>query len=92
VVRSAGSTVYNYANPVRCFLPNIGVAGDNVTVRFTTDNAGPWFLHYHVDWHLETSLTQVCVSSLSRSRLLNRITAAWDNLCPAYNALGASEL
>lgn len=35
VVRSAGSTDYNYANPIRRDTVNIGAAGDNVTIRFT---------------------------------------------------------
>ena len=26
---------------------NIGLAGDNVTFRFRTDNPGPWFLHWY---------------------------------------------
>ena len=25
-----------------------GTPGDNVTIRFVTDNAGPWFLHWYV--------------------------------------------
>ena len=35
VVRSAGSEAYNYANPPRRDVVNTGVAGDNVTIRFT---------------------------------------------------------
>ena len=46
VVRSAGSTVYNYVNPVRRDVVNTGVAGDNATIRFKTDNAGPWIIHW----------------------------------------------
>lgn len=42
VVRVAGSTVYNYANPIRRDVVSIGGGSDNVTIRFTTDNAGPW--------------------------------------------------
>ena len=53
VVRVAGSSTYNYANPVRRDVVNIGQAGDNVTFRFNTNNPGPWFLHCHIDWHLE---------------------------------------
>lgn len=53
VVRVAGSSEYNYANPVRRDVVSAGTAADNVTIRFTTDNAGPWFLHCHIDWHLE---------------------------------------
>lgn len=25
---------------------------DLVTIRFETDNPGPWFIHCHIDWHL----------------------------------------
>lgn len=46
VVRSAGSDVYNYNNPVRRDVVNAGGGGDNVTIRFQTDNAGPWILHW----------------------------------------------
>ena len=53
VVRVAGSSDYNYANPVRRDVVSIGTASDNVTIRFTTDNSGPWFMHCHIDWHLE---------------------------------------
>ena len=27
---------------------NFGVTADNVTIRFVTDNPGPWFLHWQV--------------------------------------------
>ena len=33
---------------VRRDVVSTGVAGDNVTIRFTTDNPGPWFLHWWV--------------------------------------------
>ncbi|KAF8076630.1 laccase [Lyophyllum atratum] len=47
VIRSAGSSVYNYENPVRRDVVSIGGAtSDNVTFRFTTDNPGPWILHW----------------------------------------------
>jgi len=53
VVRSAGNTTYNYDNPVIRDVVSNGDPGDNVTIRFMTDNPGPWFLHCHIDWHLE---------------------------------------
>ncbi|KAG6835987.1 hypothetical protein H0H93_012536 [Arthromyces matolae] len=59
VVRSAGSSVYNYANPPRRDVVSTGLAGDNVTIRFQTDNSGPWILHCHIDWHLELGLAIV---------------------------------
>jgi hypothetical protein len=26
---------------------SLGAAGSNVTIRFTTDNAGPWIMHWY---------------------------------------------
>ncbi|KAK1235613.1 laccase, multicopper oxidase, benzenediol:oxygen oxidorectuctase [Marasmius sp. AFHP31] len=59
VVRVAGSDTYNYQNPVRRDVVNSGKGGDEVTIRFVTDNTGPWFLHCHIDWHLETGFAAV---------------------------------
>ncbi|KAI0294048.1 laccase 3 [Multifurca ochricompacta] len=51
VVRSAGSSTYNYKNPVIRDVVSMGSRGDNVTIRFSTDNFGPWILNCHVNWH-----------------------------------------
>ncbi|KAH0836904.1 laccase [Lanmaoa asiatica] len=59
VVRNAGTAQYNYINPVQRDTVNIGSVTDNVTVRFVTDNAGPWFLHCHIDWHLQRGMAVV---------------------------------
>ena len=56
VVRSAGNSTYNFVDPVIRDVVSIGNAGDNVTIRFYTDNPGPWFLHCHIDWHLNASV------------------------------------
>jgi iron transport multicopper oxidase len=54
VVRSAGSSTYNYVNPVIRDVASMGSdTNDSLTIRFMTDNPGPWFLHCHIDWHLE---------------------------------------
>ena len=58
-VRVAGSTELNFVNPVRRDTINMGGGADNVTFRFVTDNPGPWFLHCHIDWHLEAGLAIV---------------------------------
>ena len=55
MVRSAGESTYNYDNPVIRDVVSIGTTGDNVTIRFFTDNYGPWFFHCHIDWHLKMS-------------------------------------
>ncbi|PPQ88742.1 hypothetical protein CVT25_008549 [Psilocybe cyanescens] len=86
VIRSAGSTVYNYVDPVIRDVVSIGSAGDNVTIRFATDNAGPWILHCHIDWHLQLGLAVVFaedIPTISNSQH----PPAYDDLCPTYNAL-----
>lgn len=59
MIRVAGSTVYNFDNPIRRDVVSIGGGSDNVTFRFVTDNPGPWFMHCHIDWHLEGGLAIV---------------------------------
>jgi iron transport multicopper oxidase len=59
VIKSAGQTTPNFVNPPRRDVVSAGSASDNVTIRFVTDNAGPWFLHCHIDWHLEAGLAVV---------------------------------
>jgi iron transport multicopper oxidase len=46
VIRSAGKSTYNFVNPPRRDVVSNGNLGDNVTIRFVTDNPGPWFLHW----------------------------------------------
>ncbi|KAG7443731.1 laccase [Guyanagaster necrorhizus] len=92
VVRSAGSTVYNYVNPVRRDVVNIGTTGDNVTIRFTTDNPGPWFLHCHIDWHLQAGFAIVFAESVENWNSTIDPTDQWDQLCPIYNATPDEDL
>ncbi|KAJ7584057.1 laccase [Mycena floridula] len=92
VVRSAGSTVYNYANPPQRDVVSTGTAGDNVTIRFVTDNHGPWFLHCHIDWHLDAGLAVVFAEDSADWATANPVPDAWNDLCPIYNALDPSDL
>nr|UYM28070.1 laccase 7 [Trametes polyzona] len=92
VVRSAGSSVYNYANPVQRDVVSTGTAGDNVTIRFKTDNPGPWFLHCHIDFHLEAGFAVVFSEDTSEVSSFNTPSTAWSNLCPTYDALDSSDL
>ncbi|KAF8334083.1 laccase 1 [Cantharellus anzutake] len=89
VIRSAGQTGYNYVDPPRRDVVSTGPStSDNVTIRFHTDNPGPWFLHCHVEWHLQTGLAIVFAEDPTSqqsgpdSEIHN---AAWDNLCNAWN-------
>ncbi|KAJ3576543.1 hypothetical protein NP233_g343 [Leucocoprinus birnbaumii] len=83
VVRSAGSSTYNYVNPPRRDVVSLGVAGDNVTIRFRTDNPGPWILHCHIDWHLDIGLAVVLAEDAPTIAQSNP-PQSWDDLCPLY--------
>lgn len=87
VIRSANSTRYNYENPVRRDTIDTGLENDNVTIRFVTDNSGPWFLHCHIDFHLEMGLAVVFAEDTNRTALANPLPQAWGNLCPEYERL-----
>jgi iron transport multicopper oxidase len=85
VVRSAGSTKYNYVNPVRRDVVSTGFLGDNVTIRFVTDNSGPWFFHCHIDFHLDAGLAIVFAEDIAGTAKHNNVTHAWEDLCPKYD-------
>nr|AWC08467.1 laccase B [Peniophora lycii] len=88
VVRSSGNGTYNYEDPVVRDVVNTGDTGDSVTLRFTTDNPGPWFLHCHIDFHLNLGLAVVMAEAptdVAANEEGGSPTSAWEALCPAYN-------
>ncbi|KAM6504130.1 laccase 1 [Amanita muscaria] len=87
IVRSAGSSIYDYQHPVRRDVVNIGELNDNVTIRFSTYNPGPWFLHCHIDWHLNLGFAIIFVTDVQATSQINP-PASWDQLCPIYNSSG----
>ncbi|THH03127.1 hypothetical protein EW145_g6505 [Phellinidium pouzarii] len=87
VIRVAGNASYNFANPVRRDTVSIGAGTDNVTFRFVTNNPGPWFLHCHIDWHLEGGLAVVFAEDAEDVSTSDPAKADWSNLCPLYNQL-----
>ncbi|KAH9059206.1 laccase [Lactarius vividus] len=86
VIRSAGNSTYNFDNPVIRDVVSIGNTGDNVTIRFFTDNPGPWFLRCHNNWHLEKGFAVVFAESVSDVRSSVIPTQQWLNLCSKYNS------
>ncbi|OCH90801.1 phenoloxidase [Obba rivulosa] len=91
VIRSAGSDTYNYENPVKRDTVSIGGPGDNVTIRFETDNPGPWFLHCHIDYHLEAGFAIVFAEGVNDVKAVNPVPPEWSALCPIYDALPPSD-
>ncbi|KAL5531208.1 hypothetical protein ACEPAG_4084 [Sanghuangporus baumii] len=87
VIRVAGSKEYNFKNPVRRDVVAIGQGGDEVTFRFFTDNPGPWFLHCHIDWHLEGGLAIVLAEDVPDIPIADPPNEDWLNLCPLFNEL-----
>lgn len=86
VVQSAGSSTFNYANPVRRDVVSAGIAGQQMVIRWVTDNSGPWFLHCHIDWHLQAGLAVVMAESpFETSRHVSPVPYEWDRLCPVYD-------
>ncbi|KAJ7663168.1 laccase [Mycena polygramma] len=84
IVKSASGPT-NFINPPRRDV--IAVEKGGVTIRFRADNPGPWFLHCHIDWHLEAGLAVVFAESPPQQRVGPQseiITPQWLNLCPAY--------
>ncbi|KAJ7509112.1 laccase [Mycena galericulata] len=91
VIRSVGTDQDNFVDPPIRDVVNTGAAlTDNVTFRFRTDNPGPWFLHCHLDWHLEAGLAVVFAEDPSGQIAgdSKEITPAnWEALCPTWEAL-----
>ncbi|KAI0315482.1 Cupredoxin [Amylostereum chailletii] len=85
VLRSAGNSSYNFVNPVIRDTVNIGNASDEVTIRFVTDNPGPWFIHCHIDWHLTAGFAAVMAERVDEVAQDIHPSAAWDQLCPTFN-------
>ncbi|KAH8822314.1 laccase [Flagelloscypha sp. PMI_526] len=88
VIRSAGSTTDNYDNPPRRDVVSTGTSTtDNVTIRFQ----GPWFLHCHIDWHLELGFAIVFAEAADQVATAVTPTSQWDQLCTTYDALDSSQ-
>nr|AFV15787.1 laccase [Leucoagaricus gongylophorus] len=89
VVRSADTNAYNYQNPIIRDTVNVGdTVGDFVSIRFRTDNPGPWILHCHIDFHLVTGLAIVFAEAPEDTKAyLKTPPAEWDQLCQTWNNL-----
>ncbi|TFL03308.1 laccase [Pterulicium gracile] len=93
VVRSAGSSTYNYQNPVMRDVVNSGESNDRVTFRFVTDNPGPWILHCHIDWHLVGGFEMLFVEDLPGIPAATQNPPEdWKQLCPIYHSQSAADL
>jgi len=88
VILPSNAVTPNFVNPLRRDVYPIN--GGNTTFRFFSDNPGAWFLHCHIDWHLEAGLAVVFGEAPADniSGPQSQITPQdWKDLCPEYNEL-----
>ncbi|KAJ3542726.1 hypothetical protein NM688_g5942 [Phlebia brevispora] len=83
-LQGPGITQPNYVDPVRRDTVSLGGANDTVIIRFETHNPGPWFLHCHIEFHLEASMAVVLVEDVPQTKSLVAPPPAWSALCPNY--------
>ncbi|KAJ3766914.1 laccase [Lentinula raphanica] len=91
VVKTSDSLEYNFKNPVRRDTTLVAM-NNQTTIRFVTDNAGPWFLHCHIDLHLSLGLAVVLAEDTRDTRKDDTIPADWKELCPIYDGQSSSQL
>jgi len=88
VTLPSNAVTSNFVNPLRRDVYPIN--GGNTTFRFLTDNPGAWFLHCHIDWHLEMGLAVAFAESPAENVAgpASQITPQdWLDLCPEYDVL-----
>ncbi|KAH0578349.1 hypothetical protein H2248_003963 [Termitomyces sp. 'cryptogamus'] len=87
VVKEPYSNMFNWVNPVYRDTINTGLDSNLTVIRFFTDNSGPWFLHCHIDWHIDMGLGIVFAEDPEGTKAHNKpIPPAFDKLCPDYEA------
>ncbi|KAF8997070.1 laccase [Cyathus striatus] len=88
VIRPSNVNETNFKNPLRRDVQPVN--GGNMTFRFFSGNPGAWFLHCHIDWHLEAGLAVVFAEAPEDNISGDQaqiVPEDWDSLCPDYDAL-----
>ncbi|KAJ1303884.1 hypothetical protein OPQ81_008297 [Rhizoctonia solani] len=83
-----GNNPPNYVNPPRRDV--VGVTDAGVRIQFRTDNPGPWFLHCHIDWHLEEGFAMVFAEApdeMKKGPQSVQPDGQWKKLCQKYEKL-----
>ncbi|KAF8521677.1 laccase [Gautieria morchelliformis] len=81
----------NYINPPRRdVVASSGTTDKPVRIRFRTDNAGPWILHCHIEWHFTAGLAVVFAEDpqgIKKGPESIHPNKQWGQLCDIYNKL-----
>ncbi|KAL0947899.1 hypothetical protein HGRIS_010534 [Hohenbuehelia grisea] len=92
IVRVTNHNETNFVNPPRRDV--LPINGGNTTFRFFSGNPGSWFLHCHIDWHLEAGLAIVFAEAPEDNVSgpdAQIVPQDWNTLCPSYDALPPEE-
>jgi FtsP/CotA-like multicopper oxidase with cupredoxin domain len=86
VIRSA-DTDHDTVNPIKRDTVSNGVNNSSyISIRFTTDNPGPWILHCHIDFHFRDGLALVFAEAPEDTDEANPDRPVeWDELCPIWD-------
>jgi len=89
IISSSSGGPRNCVNPpLRDVMQSGNVNTPPAVVRIRTDNPGAWFIHCHIDWHLEAGLAAVMIEDPNGIRRGDvKPNAAWQQLCQVYNNL-----
>jgi FtsP/CotA-like multicopper oxidase with cupredoxin domain len=87
VVRGAESNTPNFDDPIIRDTVSTGLNENGfMSIRFRTDNPGPWILHCHIDFHLRDGLAIVFAEAPEDTASADTPPLNWDLLCPLWNA------
>ncbi|EUC64478.1 oxidorectuctase, putative [Rhizoctonia solani AG-3 Rhs1AP] len=85
-----GNNTPNYVNPPRRDV--VGSTDAGVRIQFRTDNPGPWFMHCHIDWHLERGFAMIFAEApeaIQQGPKRVHVNNKWRELCRKYEQLPA---
>ncbi|KZP14642.1 multicopper oxidase [Athelia psychrophila] len=75
-------TLEGQANPMRRDTVQIA-SGSSATMRLVADNPGVWFLHCHIEWHLEVGLAIQLIEAPLLAQQRNTMPQALNDQCLA---------
>ncbi|KAF8529557.1 laccase [Hysterangium stoloniferum] len=92
VIQSASGPRNEIDPPVRdTAITNDATDDGAFTIRFRTDNPGPWLFHCHIDWHLNVGLAVVFAEDPAGIKNTIHPPKKWKELCKIYNRLPPSQ-
>jgi iron transport multicopper oxidase len=89
VIKPPRTEVTNFENPMRRDTISSGMEDEEAIIRFETNNPGPWFLHCHLDWHLDMGMAVIMVEDAPSVAKEKAPPEEWHEMCEQYDAFVA---